>query len=96
MENRLVTMRLTIPAEANPRFADLSRKEMDKGRIIGGDQADLRFWGFTVQRSQTELVNPELLRGNFDGWSNDDIINVAQEILSASFASIGVECIEHN
>lgn len=96
MENRLITQRLYIPVEANPRFSDLTRKECDKGRIIGGDQADLRFWGYTVERGRTMLTNPELIRGNFDGWTDDDVNNVASDILAAAYASIGAESIEHS
>jgi len=95
MENRTLTAILSIPARANPRFASLSRKEAD-GRIIGGDQADLRFWGFTVCSDRTEIVNPELIRGNFDGWTASEINDYGASILAESYASIGAECIERN
>ena len=96
MNNRLVTTELSIPVEANQRFSTLTRKECDKGRIIGGDLGDLRFWGFTTQKDRTVLVNPESLRDDFEGWTNDEINNLAQSILDASYASIGAECIEHS
>lgn len=90
-----ITAELSIPAQANRRFQDLTRKESEKGgRIIGGDLGDLRFQGYTVEDDRTVLNSPELLTSIV--MDENEAANVAQSILDASFQSIGVETVEHS
>ena len=96
-ETRQVTVELSLPAVATSRYSNLSLKEAENGgRVIGGDQADLRFSGYYIDGDRTVLTSPVLIRGDFDCWEDDDVNNVANSILSAAFASIGIECIEHS
>lgn len=91
-----VTRELSIPAVANKRYANLSIKET-KGRVIGGDRADLRFHGFHIDGDKTVLDNPELVRVDLEDFDDQEQADdYAEEILLASFASIGAETIEHS
>ena len=91
-----VKAQLSIPARANPRFADLSAKESEKGgRIIGGDQGDLRFSGYTLDGDRTIVDSPVLLTSH-EGLSDDDVENIATAVLMESFQSIGAETLEHS
>lgn len=90
-----ITADLSIPAEAHSRFSTLSTKEVEKGRVIGGDLSDLRFWGYSVENGVTTLASPELTRVD-ESWTQDDINSIARAILMESFASIGTECVEHS
>lgn len=86
---------LTIPALANPRYADLALNELD-GRVIGGDKGDLSFRGYTVEEkhSLTVLYRPILHTSLV--LSPEEVFEIAQEILMYSYDSIGVETVEHN
>ncbi len=87
--------RLAIPAVANKRYSGLTLKESNVGgRVIGGDRGDLFFFGFHIEDQETVLAAPELRTTlHLEG---DEINEVAREILMASFASIGAECVEHS
>lgn len=89
---------LTLPEPANPRFADLTAKESDRGgRIIGGDHGDLRFNGYVVEDGTTTLADPVLLTGlDCDDDTPEELHAMADEILKFSYASIGIECVEHS
>lgn len=92
---------LTLDAEANPRFAELSLSEIrrrdkngwPRGRCIGGDKGDLYFDGYTVADGQTKLYQPAL-ETNLE-LTEDEAHDIATEVLQASFASIGIETVEH-
>jgi hypothetical protein len=97
-----ITKPLALPERANPRFADLTTKESERGgRVIGGDMADLRFLGYTLRDDTTVLDCPELvtvvdLRGRKNPYTDEDLHSLAVQILSESYASIGIECVEHS
>lgn len=99
-----VVGKLSLPEEANPRYDEPNPDAPDPnnlrhgfGRVIGGDQGDLLFDGYTIENGETVLYNPHVLTGlDMVDWTDDDLFSLAQEILMTSYDSIGVECVEHN
>lgn len=91
-----IKQELTIPAKANPRYEDLSFTEYNRRgcRIIGGDLGDVEFSGFTVRESDTVLASPVLISSL--EFNEDEVFDIAQNVVMESFASIGVECVEHS
>jgi len=88
---------LQIPARANERYADLSLTELQKRgyRVIGGDRGDLRFEGFTVEDDgKTTLYRP-VLHTSFEDLTDDEVQEIAEEVLAEAFDSIGAEAVEH-
>lgn len=88
-----VTTPLTLPVRANPRFRDLSRHE-EGGRIIGGDKGDLIFDGYDLDDTSTTLSGVKL-RTDLD-LTEDEVNDIAKEILQFSYESIGIETVEHS
>jgi len=95
-----------IDEAANPRFGtpgsgEVKRAETDDyfhgfNRVIGGDRGDLLFDGYEVVGGKTILSSPAV-------WSNSTLLlsagedeELAREIFDASFASIGIETVEHS
>ena len=76
MKQHKVTIELTLPKKANPKYQNLSLRETQKWghRIIGGDLADLQFDGYTTTENTTTLINPMLLT---DTEYNEDEIGKA-------------------
>ena len=97
-----ITQELSIPALANKKYQDLSLRELDRNgwRVIGGDQGDLYFKGFTLdeENNKTILYNPHLATelACADELTEDEIYDIAMDILMASYASIGAETVEHS
>ena len=91
-QNKYTVGKLTLPEAANPRFADLSLSE--DHRIIGGDKGDLCFNGYTVEGDETILYQPVLVTSL--ELNDDEVQDIAEEILQASFNSIGIETVEHS
>lgn len=93
---------LSVEGEANPRFGDLSTREVDKhhgwGRVIGGDQGDVLFNGYDVEDGRTVLRSPAVLtwlRDEItDEWSEEEWTTFGQEIVDFAYDSIGLECVE--
>lgn len=73
-------------------------------RCIGGDQGDLLFNGYSIVGGKTVLCDPAVNafgmgEGRFDNgsdWTEDDWMSLARNIFDESFASIGIETVEHN
>lgn len=98
---RTVTRELSIPVEANDRYAGLSLSEIrsDRGcRVIGGDKGDLWFDGYEVARGKTIIYKPCVygFSHDFQEWDADEVDDLAEEILLEAFESVGVECVEHS
>ena len=100
-----ITMTLSLEGVANPRYSDLDQNELKHsdtdrhgwGRVIGGDLGDLYFDGYDVIGGRTYLRSPAVLSNAIDHtWTEDEIYNLAVDILSNSFSSIGLECVEHS
>lgn len=90
-----IAMPLTLPGEANLRYQDLSYSELKRGyRIIGGDQGDLHFDGFSIENGSTLLTNPRL--STTLDLNQDEAWEIAYDILMFSFQSIGLETVEHS
>ena len=96
-----------IEEAANPRFGDASIQEVRRSestplyhgfyRVIGGDAGDLLFDGYSVEKGKTILCNPAVNSNMADeSWSEEDWNNLAREIFNCSYASIGIECVEHS
>jgi hypothetical protein len=93
-----ITKPLVLPERANPRFADLTTKESrGGGRVVGGDRADLYFFGYECRGGSTHLTNPELVTGHdWSAWTAEELHALADQILKEAYASIGIECVEHS
>lgn len=90
-----ITEELSIPEEANRRYASMTRSEYNsEGRHIGGDKGDLFFQGYTVEDGKTVLTCPVLRTA--DILSPQDAYETAKEVLMASYDSVGVETVEHS
>ncbi len=92
-----ITKKLALPGLANPRYRDLSRRESDNGgRVIGGDLGDLEFYGYELDRDKDEtiLYGPVLVTQR--KLSKKDANQIAYDILMESYASIGLETVEHS
>jgi len=92
---------LSLEGEANNRFSCPSGSELDKyhgfSRCIGGDHGDLLFDGFDVENGKTILSNPHVFSFiDLSDATDDEIHDLAMEILLNSFNSIGLECVEHS
>lgn len=94
--NKYTVGKLTLPEQAEPLYADLSLSEVrgDGHRTIGGDKGDLWFDGYTLENGETVLYKPVLV--TIHELSDDEVQDVAQEILQASYDSIGIETVEHS
>lgn len=91
-----ITIELSLPEQANPRFSGLSRRERDRGgRVIGGDKGDLYFSGYYVEDDKTVLLDPELHTG-YENLTEDEVNDYAQEVLNESYGSIGIETVTHS
>lgn len=87
---------LYLPEQANTRFSDLNRKEAERGyRTIGGDKGDLRFNGFHIEGESTQL-DDAILVTDLNYLTDDEVDDIANEILHASYESIGIETVEHS
>ena len=88
---------LSLPALANPKFKDLSFTEVTKRdcRVIGGDKGDLEFKGYELEDGKTFLYKPVVVT-TLEGLTDDQVFDVANEILMFSYESIGAECVEHS
>lgn len=76
---------------------DLNRRESDEGgRVIGGDLGDLEFYGYTLDRDKetTTLYGPVLVTQR--KLSKKDANQIAYDVLMESYASIGIETVEHS
>lgn len=94
-----------IDEAANPRFGDPSISEVRRAeqsshgfyRCCGGDHGDLLFNGYDVEDGKTILRNPAVSTfGPPEDWTEDDWEMLAREIFDASYASIGIETVEHS
>lgn len=88
-----ITEELSIPEECSKRNMDLTFSEVSKRgyRVIGGDQGDIKFYGYTVEDGRTILNNPELFSGL--RLTQDEANDIAQSILMFSYESIGTDCV---
>jgi hypothetical protein len=78
--------------EAPERYENLSLTERDRGgRVIGGDKGDLWFEGYYVENGKTFLINPTL--ETTLNLTDDNAQEVAMEVLSESYDSIGIEAV---
>ena len=85
---------LSFPWKASLRDRDLSSTELKRGyRVIGGDKGDVRFRGYDVDEAGTELVGVTLL-SHVAVTANAR--EIAEQVVSEAFDSIGVECVEHS
>jgi len=91
---------LSIPVEANERFANPSwaevvRHEKRGGpgvRVIGGDQGDVYFDSFAVEDGKT-ILSGAVLRTSHEDLDDDEAFAMADDVVCEAFASIGVECV---
>lgn len=85
---------LSIPIEANPRFAEMSSSELRKRehRVIGGDVGDLIFKGYYIENGKTVLIDPVIVTSH-KNLDVQEVQDVAQVILSCAFISIGEACL---
>ena len=92
-----------IDAAANPRFGTPSITEIKKAetsnhgfyRVIGGDKGDLLFDGYDVADGKTFLYSPAVQTA-YSGLNDEEVVEMAREIFDESFASIGIETVEHS
>ena len=88
------TQPISLDGEANPRNADLTSSEVKRGyRTIGGDKGDLHFKGYTLEDGRTTLYQPWITT-TLEDLTEDEVNEIAQEILDFSFDSIGFESVE--
>lgn len=81
---------------ANDRYSALSSNETkNRGyRVLGGDRGDLCFEGYTVDRSEgTTTLEEVSVRTKIEGLSEDELFDLANEILTEAYCSLGIECI---
>mgnify|MGYP005858458331 CR=1 FL=1 len=91
---------MELEGEANTRYADQTiteftrqeRQNNPRGRVIGGDQGDLWFDSFEVNDGKTTILDVEL-KTSHDDLTDDEAQNIATEILSNAFDSVGFEAI---
>ncbi len=93
-----------IAAQANPRFGRPSMSEVIRAesnpvyhgynRVIGGDRGDLLFDGYMVFRGDTMLTDPAVWTE--EQLTDDEVTDLARQIFNESFASIGIETVEHS
>jgi hypothetical protein len=95
MQEYQVTDPLTLPEPANPRFGDLSQKEVEKGRCIGGGMADLVFSGYEIANGATILTDPKIIT-TLEGLRQEEINDIAYTVLWQSYESVGIETVEHS
>jgi hypothetical protein len=89
--NYQVSLELDVDGEANPKRATLHPRETDYGgRVIGGDQGDLYFFGYTIHPGRTVLVDPYLATRHKD-LTQDEVDDIAKSILMEAYESIGIE-----
>ena len=84
-----ITRKLSILGRGDPKKQNLSIRE--QSRSIGGDQGDIRFFGYTVIEDRTELLSPELITSLI--LTDDEVNDIADMILKASFSSVGLDCL---
>ena len=90
---------LILEEVANLRYATLSANEAkNRGyRVIGGDRGDLCFTGYDVDRSEgTTTLENVSVRTKIEGLNDDELYDLAREILSEAYCSVGIECIYHS
>ncbi len=94
--NKYTVGKLTLPEQAEPLSADLSLSEVRKSdhRTIGGDKGDLWFNGYSLENGETVLYEPVLVTSL--ELNPDEAQDFAEEILQASYDSIGIETVEHS
>jgi len=102
MPTYAVPATLSVPGIANSRYANPSLTEIRRSekynqsrpRWIGGDHGDLGFSGFYVEEDEdrTVLSSPVIMTST-EGLTPDEVIDLATEILMASFESIQHECL---
>ena len=100
-----VKRELSIAGLANNRYADISISESRRAdrtehgcpRVIGGDKGDLGFYGYDVHvgENKTVLYKPVLITC-IGGLNEDEVFDIAEEILMNSFESVGIETVEHS
>ena len=91
---------VSISVPANPRCGQIGIHEKERYdgwyRIIGGAEGDLLFDGYEVtDKGETILHDPAIVTCH-DDLTDDDVQDLAIEILMFSFESIGIECVEHS
>ena len=64
------------------------------GRIIGGENGDLWFEGFTLNDGKTTLHKPSV-NTTLD-LTQDEVDELAETILNFSYDAIGIETVEHS
>lgn len=91
-----VTAELSIPVLANPRHKDLSLTEVKNGyRTIGGDKGDIMFNGFTLDEENNKtILDDPILSTTIEDLTEDEVNNIAVEIVQFSFESLGAESVE--
>ena len=108
LKNAFVIDEAANPRFGTPGAGEVKRAETDYfhgfNRIIGGDRGDLLFDGYEVVDGKTILSNPAvstnlLFRGDRSAvltQGDGTVEELAREIFDASFASIGIETVEHS
>lgn len=82
--------------KANKRFESLSSFEQKRGyRVVGGNHGDVRFDGFAVSETGTELCDVRFVT-SLEHLSESEAGRLAREVVEEAFASIGAECVEHS
>lgn len=94
--------RIVIDRRANPRFGDASSGEirlsemnpsmMGFYRVVGGDNGDFLFNGYSVDGDRTIITGAAIATTLID-LNDDDIMDIAQEILDCAVSSVGMEAI---
>jgi hypothetical protein len=86
---------LVFPWRASKRHESLSYAELKRGfRVLGGDRGDLRFDGYGVDDSGTELSGVQLVSSL--ELTPEQAEEIAVEIVEQAYDSIGAECVEHS
>lgn len=96
MIHRYPVKNLSLPVLANPKYQNLSFTESNKHghRVIGGDKGDIYFEGYTLEENSTILYKP-ILQTLLE-LNEDEVEDIANEIVQFSFDSIGIETVEHS
>ena len=95
MKHYHITEQLTVEGLANSRYQDLDKKELNSKygcRVIGGDKGDIHFYGYDLNHNETMLRDPFLFT-SLD-LTDDDVNNIAKEILQECYNSIGLESVQ--
>jgi len=93
---RRISVELSLPEEANPRFEYPSAFAKDKFaghyRCIGGDKGDIVFDSYTVEPGKTSINEAHLSSGYLDDNSTQEEVDEwALEIFGNAAESIGLD-----